>query len=127
MRLLLDTHILLWAAGDKLPPKAERYISDKANTLLFSPASIWEVVVKSGLGRPDFKVDPVLLYSGLLEAGYEEIPIIGRHTLFTASLPTLHKDPFDRILLAQAIYEGIPFLTADSAVARYPGSIIFVG
>jgi PIN domain nuclease of toxin-antitoxin system len=69
-------------------------------------------------------VDPVLLYSGLVEAGYEELPIIGRHTLFAATLPQIHKDPFDRILLAQAAYEGISILTADRVLADYPCSVL---
>jgi len=127
MKILLDTHLLLWAAADKLPPKAARYIKDISNTLLFSPASIWEIIIKRGLGRADFAVDAASLYSGLLCAGYQELPITGRHTLLISSLPTLHKDPFDRILLAQAASEGIPFITADKMLTKYPGSVIFVG
>ena len=81
MRILLDTHILLWAAADKLPPIAVSYIGDKANTLLFSSASIWEITIKSELGRTDFSVDPVALYNGLLGAGYEELTVTSRHSL----------------------------------------------
>ena len=127
MKILLDTHLLLWAAADALPPEAARYIEDRANTLLFSPASIWEVVIKRGLGRTDFVVDPAALYKGLLRAGYQELPITGRHTLLVSDLPAVHKDPFDRILLAQAESEGIPLLTADRTLLQYPGSLIFVG
>ena len=127
MKLLLDTHILLWAAAGELPSEAARYIEDMANTLLFSPASIWEIVIKRGLGRTDFVVDPASLHNGLLNAGYQELPITGLHTLLVANLPLLHKDPFDRILLAQAAAEGIPLLTADSNLKQYPGSVIFVG
>jgi len=126
MRLLIDTHILLWAAADELPPEAARYIQNMDNTLLFSPASIWEVVIKRGLGRDDFFVDPASLYSGLLTAGYEELPITCRHTLLISGLPSLHKDPFDRILLAQAASEGIPLLTSDSIMTQYPGSLIYI-
>ena len=126
MKILLDTQMLLWAAADKLPPKALRYIEDRANTLLFSPASLWEVVIKRGLGRSDFIVDPASLYSGLLSAGYQELPIIGRHTLLVSTLPPIHKDPFDRILLAQAASEGIPFLTSDKLLSQYPGSVILI-
>jgi len=126
MRILVDTHILLWSASGELPPDAARYILDLENTLLFSPASIWEVVIKRGLGREDFYVDPASLYSGLLSAGYLELPITGRHTLLVSHLPPLHKDPFDRILLAQSASEGIPLLTSDSVMSQYPGSIIFV-
>ncbi|MDR1571586.1 MAG: type II toxin-antitoxin system VapC family toxin [Clostridiales Family XIII bacterium] len=127
MRLLLDTHILIWAAADELPHAAQRHIDDMSNTLLFSPASLWEIVIKAGLGRDDFDIDPVLLYNGLIASGYEEMPVLTRHVLSVASLPPLHKDPFDRILLAQAVSEGISFLTADKALAAYPGSVVFVG
>ena len=127
MNLLLDTHILLWAAAGELPKEAARYIDGTSNTLFFSPASIWEVVIKSRLNRKDFIVDPPSLYRGLIDAGYEELDITGQHTLLVSSLPTLHKDPFDRLLLAQSAFEGIPLLTADEIIAQYPGSIIFVG
>ena len=126
MKILIDTHVLLWAAADELPPDALRYIEDITNVLLFSPASIWEIIIKRGLGRADFVVDPASLYSGLLSAGYQELPITCRHTLLVQSLPLLHKDPFDRILIAQAASEGIPFLTADKTLSMYPGSIIFI-
>ena len=127
MKILLDTHILLWAAADELPKEATRYIDDMANKLLFSPASIWEIVIKRGLGRDDFVVDPASMYSGLISAGYEELPITGRHTLLVENLPPLHKDPFDRILLAQAASEGIPLLTSDTLISQYPGSVIYIG
>ena len=126
MRLLLDTHILLWAAAGKLPSEAAKYIENEGNTLMFSPASIWEIVIKRSLNRTDFVVDPAALYSGLISAGYEELPIIGRNTLLVGALPPLHKDPFDRILLAQAMSEGVPLLTSDSTLAKYPGSVIYV-
>jgi PIN domain nuclease of toxin-antitoxin system len=127
VKILLDTHILLWAAANELPAAAEQYIADMSNTLLFSPASLWEILIKNGLSRADFDVVPALLYGGLIDAGYEELPITSRHTLFVASLPPIHKDPFDRILLAQAASEGVPLLTADSALTRYPYSVIFAG
>ena len=126
MKILLDTHLLLWSAADVLPPGAVRYIEDETNILLFSPASLWEIVIKRGLGRDDFIVDPASLYSGLLSAGYLELPITSRHALLVASLPPLHKDPYDRILLAQAASEGIPFLTVDKVLAQYPGSLIVI-
>ena len=127
MKILIDTHVLLWAAADELPQGALRYFEDKANVLLFSPASIWEIVIKRGLGRTDFVVDPASLYSGLLSAGYQEFPITCQHTLLVQSLPLLHKDPFDRILIAQAASEGVRLLTADKTLSMYPGSIIFIG
>ena len=124
MNLLLDTHLLLWAAAGELPDDAAAYIEDMNNSLYFSPASIWEVVIKHRLGRKDFDFDPHSLYNGLLEAGYKELYITSRHSLVISALPNLHKDPFDRLLIAQSIYEGIPLLTADKQVAQYPGPII---
>ena len=126
MKLLLDTSILIWAAGDILPSGAEDYILDEQNELFFSPASIWEVVIKHSLGRSDFTVDPHLLYSSLSENGYTQIQIASKHVLLTGTLPLIHKDPFDRILLAQSIVEGISLLTSDEMIAKYPASVIFV-
>jgi len=126
MNILLDTNILLWAAADELPQEAIHYIEDSENTLMFSPASIWEVVIKHGLGRTDFIVDPNSLFRGLIRAGYSELPITGQHTLHIASLQPLHKDPFDRILLAQSSFEGIPLLTSDSTLMQYPGPLIHI-
>jgi len=126
MKILLDTCIVLWAAEGTLPPAAVRYIEDKTNILLFSSISIWEISIKRGLNRPNFIVDPTCLYNELLRIGYEELPLTGKQTLIISSLPEIHKDPFDRILLAQAAYEGIPLLTADRVISQYPGSIIYV-
>ncbi|MDR2759069.1 MAG: type II toxin-antitoxin system VapC family toxin [Spirochaetaceae bacterium] len=126
MTLLLDTHILIWAATGMVPKEALPYIAAENNTLLFSPASIWEIVIKKGLNRPDFQVDPQAIYRGFLDHGYRELVITGSHTLTAGRLPPIHKDPFDRILIAQARTEKITFLTADETVARYPGDIIYV-
>lgn len=125
MKLLLDTHLLLWAAGmpERLPVEAARLIEDEANTLLFSAASLWEIAIKSGLGRDDFRVDARLLRRGLLDNGYEELPILSAHAVMVDTLPEIHKDPFDRMLVAQAQYEGITLLTSDAVVARYPGPV----
>lgn len=125
MKLLLDTHILLWAAGlpGKLPRAARKLIEDEENLLLFSPASLWEVAIKRTLARDDFQVDPRLLHRGLVDNGYEELPIASSHALAAGDLPPLHKDPFDRMLIAQSQEEGIMLLTADSLVAQYPGPI----
>ncbi|MHA7856160.1 type II toxin-antitoxin system VapC family toxin [Marinobacter shengliensis] len=125
MNLLLDTHLLLWAAAepDKLSPEAAAMISNESNRLYFSAASIWEVVIKNGLGRPDFHVDPHLLRRGLVDNGYTELAISSLHTLAISHLPEIHKDPFDRILVAQAETEGFLLLTADNLVARYPGPV----
>jgi len=126
MKILLDTHVLLWAAANTLPQSAEKYVLDDSNELLFSPASIWEVVIKRGLNRPDFNADPHLLYAALVNNGYEELQITTEHTLLTGTLPMIHKDPFDRILVAQSITEGISLLTFDDVIASYPAPVIFV-
>ena len=125
MKLLLDTHLLLWAAGEprRLPKQARILIDNPDNELLFSGASLWEVVIKRGLGREDFAVDARLLRRGLLDNGYSELPIVSEHVVAIDSLPPIHKDLFDRILVAQATVEGVTLLTTDSLVAQYPGPI----
>ena len=125
MKLLLDTHLLLWAAGEprRLSKQARALIDSPGNELLFSAASLWEVAIKRGLGREDFKVDARLLRRGLLDNGYIELPIRSDHVVAADSLPPTHKDPFDRILVAQATVEGITLLTVDSQVSQYAGPI----
>jgi PIN domain nuclease of toxin-antitoxin system len=125
MKCLLDTHLLLWAAltPDRLSPPARVLIEDPQNDLFFSAASIWEVAIKHGLGRADFTLDAQLLRRGLLDNGYAELAITGQHAAAIASLPPIHKDPFDRLLVAQAAAEGFLLLTADDAVAQYPGPV----
>ncbi|RFF26768.1 MULTISPECIES: type II toxin-antitoxin system VapC family toxin [unclassified Wenzhouxiangella] len=125
---LLDTHLLLWAAaGDaRLPDSVFSRLEDETARPLYSAASIWEVVIKSGLGRKDFHVDAALLRRGLLDNGYQELPITGAHTLAVDRLPDHHRDPFDRILAAQSNAEGIELLTADQTLATYPGPITLV-
>jgi len=119
VKLLIDTQLLLWAAADTLPKDAVPYFSDTENVLLFSSASIWEIIIKKGLNRPDFQVDPAALYFGLLDNGYTELSITSYHTLLIADLPPLHKDPFDRILIVQARAEGATLLSSDKAVSQY--------
>lgn len=125
MKLLLDTRILLWAAGDptRLPTEARTMIEDPIHQLIFSSASLWEIAIKHTMGRSDFRADPALLRRGLLDNGYTELAITGRHAVAVAGLPTLHKDPFDRILIAQASADGLLLLTVDPLVARYSGPI----
>jgi PIN domain nuclease of toxin-antitoxin system len=125
MKLLLDTHLLLRAAGEprRLSKQARTMIDNADNEVLFSAASLWEVAIKRGLGREDFSVDPRLLRRGLLDNGYRELPIISDHVVAIDSLPPIHKDPFDRILVAQATVEGVTLLTNDSLVSQYPGPI----
>ena len=125
MKVLLDTHLLLWAAGmpERLPSQA-RVLLERAETEpMVSAASLWEIAIKSGLGRTDFSVDPRLLRRGLLENGYSELDVTGAHATAVDLLPPIHKDPFDRLLVAQAQIEAITLLTSDEIVARYPGPI----
>ena len=125
MKLLLDTHLLLWAAQgfESLSPEAQTLMSAPENELFFSVASLWEIVIKCGLGRADFQVDPRLLRRGLLDNGYHELPILSEHVVTIGVLPPLHKDPFDRLLIAQAMVEGITLLTSDARAAEYPGPV----
>ena len=125
MKLLLDTHLLLWAAGtpENLSNVARGFLDDPQNAPVFSAASLWEVAIKQGLGRGDFHADARRLRRGLLDNGYEELPVTSAHVVALNTLPPLHKDPFDRILLAQAQVEGITLLTADDRVAQYPGAV----
>jgi len=125
VKLLLDTHILLWAAGQPkhLSKTARALLDDVENELVFSSASLWEVTIKRGLGREDFRVDPRVLRRGLLDNGYVELPVTSEHAGAVDTLPPIHRDPFDRILVAQALVEGLVLLTADPQLARYPGSI----
>ncbi len=125
MKLLLDTHVLLWAAGqpDRLPAPVREMLEDPQNELVFSVVSLWEIVIKRGLGRKDFQVDARMLRRGLLENGYRELEIKGEHAVAVDGLPPIHKDPFDRLLVAQSMAEGILLLTADPAVAQYPGPV----
>jgi PIN domain nuclease of toxin-antitoxin system len=128
MKLLLDTHILLWSAHtpSSLSDAARILISDPRNIIVYSAANIWEVAIKRALGRPNFAVDPASLRGDLQSEGWIEIPIISEHGIAAAALPPLHKDPFDRILIGQAVIEGCLLVTADAAIAAYPGPIILV-
>lgn len=125
MKLLLDTQLLLWAAGqpERLSAAARKQLNSPRNELLFSAASLWEIAIKSTLGRDDFRVEPRLLRRGLLDNGYVELPVTSQHAVGIDGLPPLHKDPFDRLLLAQALSEGITLLTSDAQLARYPGPV----
>lgn len=121
MKLLLDTHILLWVAGqpDKLPESDRKMLLDERNTLFFSSANIWEIVIKKGIGRDDFKVDPERMRKMLILNDYKELAITTEHVLRVSALPPLHKDPFDRILIAQARSEGMLLMTVDLSVIEY--------
>jgi len=126
MKLLFDTHVLLWAAASpqRISRKVRMLIENRENALIFSAASIWEIVIKRTLGRRDFRVDPQRVRRRLIENGYDELPIGGEHVLRVATLPAVHRDPFDRLLVAQAIHEGLVLVTADRALAQYPASVV---
>lgn len=124
-RYFLDTHVLLWTASQnaRLPTALRGLMALPDSELIFSTASIWEVAIKHARQRSDFTADPVVLRRGLLGAGYVELPVLGEHAVAVATLPRVHKDPFDRLLVAQAIVENIELLTVDAQLARYPGPI----
>ena len=128
MKLLLDTQLLIWVAGlpQRLSAAALTLLNDPGNELLFSAASIWEIAMKYALRQDHFRVDPRVLRRRSLDSGYTELPVTGPHAVTIDTLPRLHKDPFDRLLLAQAISEGIILLTSDAQLARYPGPVRLV-
>ena len=125
MKLLLDSHLLVWVSStsERLSSAARSLIRNSDNDLFFSAASVWELAIKQGSKKYDVNVDAALLRRGLLDNGYAELPVSSEHAVAIRTLPHLHKDPFDRILVAQATVEGITLLTADPIVARYPGPI----
>ncbi|MCX8087095.1 MAG: type II toxin-antitoxin system VapC family toxin [Rhodocyclaceae bacterium] len=128
MNLLVDTHLLLWAAGapERLPSAARELLLDPDNELIFSAVSFWEIEIKRGLGRADFVVDARRLWRLLLAHGYRELPVRTEHTLAVGELPALHKNPFDRLLVAQARVEGLRLITADATLAHYGAPVIGV-
>jgi PIN domain nuclease of toxin-antitoxin system len=125
MRLLPDTHLLLCSSGDpsRLRPEALHLLDDPSNEVFFSAVSIWETAIKHARGRPDFVSDPRVLRNGLLTHGYRELTVTSEHALGVSTLPPFHKDPFDRLLIAQAWIEGLTLLTQDDTILRYPGDI----
>jgi PIN domain nuclease of toxin-antitoxin system len=122
MKYLLDTHLLIWAAqgNERLSVPANALIADEANEIIFSAVSIWEITIKASLERPNFRLQPAVFHRTLLDHGYRELAISSRHCLAVSALAPIHKDPFDRLLLAQAVVEGITLLTSDQLVANYP-------
>lgn len=125
MKLLIDTHLLIWAAAgiEFVPPDARALMAAPDAILYFSVASLWEIAIKRSLNRADFLVDPRLLRRGLIDNGYHELAILSVHAVAIDTLPPIHKDPFDRLLIAQAHIEGLTLLTNDIRLTNYPGSI----
>ncbi len=126
MRILLDTHVLLWALAtpERLPDEMRRQIADRSNDVLFSAASIWEIAIKAGLGRDDFKVDPRRVLETAAASGFIELPVAASAALVVADLPPHHKDPFDRLLVAQAMSEPAVLFTADSRLTAYSPDLV---
>jgi PIN domain nuclease of toxin-antitoxin system len=122
---LVDTHLVLWTFFEpkKLPAQARAILESPKNKLVYSTVVLWEIGIKRGLGKKEFQVEPRVLRRTLLDDDYEELPVLGQHAVEVDILPRLHKDPFDRILIAQALVEGITLLTADPVIAQYPGPI----
>ena len=125
MKLLLDTHLLLWAANNsaQLSKTARKLMNDPQHQLFFSVISLWEIGIQANLGRKDFYVDARILRRELLNNDYQELVLTAEHTLAISELPLLHRDPFDRMLIAQANIENMTLLTSDSLVSQYPGAI----
>lgn len=125
MRLLLDTQLALWSAAepDKLSKTARGFLADPENDVLFSVINLWEVAIKRALRRPDFDVDPRRLRARMMTAGLTEVTVTGEHALGVEHLPLIHHDPFDRLLVSQALHEGLTLLTTDRLLNGYPGDI----
>ncbi len=128
MRLLLDTPIVLWAAVgfDRLPAGAKEIVVGADVELVFSVASLWEVSIKGSRGRDKFDLEPTPLRRGLLDGGWEELPVLAAHAIAAGALPPIHRDPFDRLLRAQATVEGMTLVTSDRTLASYPGPVRLV-
>ena len=125
MRLLLDTHVLLWAIASsrRLPKEARSLIEDPENDVFYSAASLWEIAIKSALRRSDFRIDLRTFSAALPESGLVELPVRSAHAVSVAELPDVHRDPFDRMLIAQALTEPLLLLTNDAALTKYPAPV----
>jgi len=128
MRLLLDTHLLLWtvASSRKLSKGARALLEDPENEVFYSAASLWEIAIKSALRRSDFRIDVSVFHAALPETGLAELPIRGTHAVALTTLPNIHRDPFDRMLLCQARTEPLILLTNDEILAQYPAPVRLV-
>lgn len=129
MRILVDTHLILWAAASsrRLPKEARRLLEGQDNELFCSAASLWEIAIKLTLRRPDFQVDLGRLRPALSEMGFEELPVTGAHAERVVGLPRIHADPFDRLLIAQSLSEPMVLLTNDEVLGAYGGGVQVVG
>ncbi len=128
MRLLLDTHIALWAIADspRLKVTARRLIQAPENEVFVSAATVWEIAIKHGLGRGDMPISGETALVYFRDAGYRLLPVSPEHAAAVENLPQHHADPFDRLLIAQALTEPLRLLTHDATVASYSDSIMLV-
>ena len=128
MRLLIDTQLLIWAVQDdaRLPRAAATLLGDADTIPLFSPISLAEIAIKNAIGRPDFPFEAEPIRRALLANRAQELALTGDGAIRLASLPPIHKDPFDRLLVAQALAEAVPLVTTDKTLGRYPGQVIVV-
>ena len=127
--LLVDTHLLLWWASmpEQLPEGARSRLESNDQPLIFSVASLWEVAIKASLARESFQVDPTALRLGLLPESFRELPIQADHVLAVRHLPWIHRDPFDRLLVAQAHREGLRLFTTNRTLLGYGEVVCFAG
>ena len=128
MRLLLDTHISLWALVDspRLPAQARLLILAPDNEVVVSAASVWEIAIKHGLAKKNLPVSGAEARSWFMRAGYTLLPVTAEHAALVEELPPHHADPFDRILVAQALAEPLRLVTHDPTVARYSDTVLLV-
>jgi len=128
MRFLLDTNILLWVLlrPARLDAATLAMIEDEQNAVLFSIASIWEIAIKSRLGRDDFNARPSDVHRFAGEAAFEELPVLADAAIRVAELPLHHRDPFDRLLVAQAMVGPMRLLTTDAVLAQYSELVTLV-
>lgn len=126
MNLLLDTHVALWAITDspKLTTKARELIASPKTNVWISSASIWEIAIKHSLGRADMPISSQDALRYFLESGYRRLPIEAEHVVAIEDLPAHHNDPFDRLLIAQALVEPMRLMTHDALLALYSDTII---
>ncbi len=127
MRILLDTNMIVWLSSRMglLPPYARKLVEDDRNEIFFSAVSIWEIAIKDVLLRDEITGDAEKVRDGLVKNNFEELALCSRHAFELGKLPNLHRDPFDRILIAQSRAERLTLLTSDETIFKYPGEMIF--
>ncbi|OBX84105.1 type II toxin-antitoxin system VapC family toxin [Moraxella nonliquefaciens] len=124
---LLDTHIVIWLAQEpqKLNERLKALLLNKSIKVYFSTVNLWEVAIKKALGKADFDIDVKLLYQHLIENWYVQLPVLSRHCLLVQNLPLYHKDPFDKLIIAQTMSENFTLITKDTIIPQYPNLKLF--